>query len=287
MGGSPIGEIVAGAIGGLGSVGVGIANLIQQDKHNQQQMALSEGLTRESWARDDNAVQRRVADLKAAGLSPTLAAGSSAGVSAPIKPDTQAPQYQGISPSEIAMQVMRMRRDFARQDKEIEVLDQEKEYKHAQTLSQYEATKSQVLANEAASYANELLREHEDRDAARHFAEMKALNNSNSLHDLNRSELEARIESTSAATDLRSIDFAERLHNLEYYSKFGLPTNVTGHAAQAAHGAHALGIAKDMVGQLGERLKRPKADSFLNELYDENHPRSTGRAPRGTARFKN
>lgn len=41
-------------------------------------------LTRESWARDDNAVQRRTQDLLAAGINPLLAAGQDAGNSAPI-----------------------------------------------------------------------------------------------------------------------------------------------------------------------------------------------------------
>lgn len=52
--------------------------------HNSSN-AFNERLMREAWGREDNAIQRRVADLKAAGLSPVLAAGSAAQSSGPIQ----------------------------------------------------------------------------------------------------------------------------------------------------------------------------------------------------------
>lgn len=85
---------------GLGILGAGIAatsslsdSLVkfksQQDTNNQNL-----NLTMNQWARDDNAVQRRVKDLIKAGLSPTLAAGSAAASSSAMRMESPAKDFK-------------------------------------------------------------------------------------------------------------------------------------------------------------------------------------------------
>lgn len=64
------------------------ANLDYQRETNVK----NEALMRESWMRDDNAVQRRAEDMRAAGMSPLLAAGDAASNSGPT--NMQAPHDQ-------------------------------------------------------------------------------------------------------------------------------------------------------------------------------------------------
>lgn len=95
------------ALTGIFDAGIDIANLVMQGKQNEWQREM----VAESWRREDNAAQRRAADLKAAGLSKTLAAGSPAQSSqAPV---LNAPQMKSAL-TERAIALKRMRADTAR-----------------------------------------------------------------------------------------------------------------------------------------------------------------------------
>ena len=95
-----LGGIMSG-VGSIGSFGVGLLNYREMRKMNRWQKRAY----KESLAREDTAVQRRAADLRAAGLSPVLAAGQGASTMPPIS--LNAPKMD-VNTSELAAAAMTM-----------------------------------------------------------------------------------------------------------------------------------------------------------------------------------
>lgn len=111
-------SLTAGLVGA--AVGGSVLNSYLQWRENEYQ----HDLQRDIFNREDTSIQRRVADLKAAGLSPVLAAGQGAGTGGTVS--TTVPQTDLSDRVLSAMSLMKMEADISKTRAEESLIDLQK-----------------------------------------------------------------------------------------------------------------------------------------------------------------
>lgn len=136
---------------------------ISQQNYEQQerQLAYQKEAQGIAWQREDNAVTRRVADLKNAGLSPVLAAGSSASSSSPIQvtaPQRSVPQHApvsyttGLDKVAVVTSLLKQKADISRTEAENDLINLQKLKTTADTMGSILSNEGVKISNEAARY---------------------------------------------------------------------------------------------------------------------------------------
>lgn len=162
-------------VGGLVLSGLGLGHDISSDKANlaaakenaatnykayKENLAWQREAQGVTWSREDNAVQRRAADLKAAGLSPVLAAGSAASTSAPIS--TSAPQRElvqrpvrGVERAAAMSAMLRQAEDIATTQAQRKLIDVQADKASQEVVGQ-------ALSNSAAAAGLETIKQNQE-----------------------------------------------------------------------------------------------------------------------------
>lgn len=124
-------NVLPGLATGLGSALGGLPFDIFNYQQQKDQQEWQRSMFEQAWNREDNAAQRRVADLKAAGLSPVLAAGGAAATSQ--APQISAPQMARTNFFDKMTDGIQVATNLMQQKQQIEATDAQIEKTKAET----------------------------------------------------------------------------------------------------------------------------------------------------------
>lgn len=112
------GGVLGGALAAGGSIWNNERNIAFQREVNEK----NEALMREAWGREDTAVQRRAADMDAAGFNPVLATGAAASTMPAVRAEApEARENVGMS----AIQGAMLTKDMAIKDRQAQLLQKQ------------------------------------------------------------------------------------------------------------------------------------------------------------------
>lgn len=156
-------DSTGGIVSGVSSLISGIVQAGLNYDAQQKQLAWQKSMYRKQLAREDTAMQRRVLDLRSAGLSPVLATGSGASAGSPVA--TQAPQLDfkdSVQDSaQLIANLIQMKQNIAKTKAETELI---KAQQRGQGLNNSRLHKDLVIEKKSNSHSNPTITEKYFRD---------------------------------------------------------------------------------------------------------------------------
>lgn len=206
-----------GIIEGLINAGKDIFNISQL----QEQKNYDRQLQQTIFQREDNAIQRRVADIKDAGLSPILAAGNPAQAGAVVK--SQAPQFTPSS-GDIAgeaLALMKMKADIHQSEAQAKLT----EAQTAKTETE-SAFNSQTMTDRIASVASGL--KGQDLSNVRATIDNQIARLGITKAQLDNVKATIGNQAATAGLNEQQLDITSKQLAIEWSTKVGLPPGHTG-----------------------------------------------------------